>query len=412
MREATISEAYTAEQKRLHQNPDYGQASVVYAPAVKQIMTTLKLQSLSDYGAGKQRLRTELDKLGMRGYRYFPYDPAFPDYGPPQPADLLCCIDVLEHIEPDYLPAVLRELRSLTMRYGFLSVTTRPAKKTLSDGRNAHLIQRPTSWWLPRFCEHYDIVQLDSTTESFAVIVTPRRPAESDTAARGLWPATQFNAPPRVAYEDPDYHQRYEKALAATKTRDNPMRRMRYFGIEQAVRAVADVEGDACEIGCLAGHSAWLAADAFRRLSKPLTFHLCDSFEGLSDYTDNDRGAGGALPDINRETLKCPEHLVQQNLAEFGFIRTHKGWIPEPFKALQDTRFCYAHIDVDLYEPTRDSIRFVWERLNPKGVVLFDDYGSRVFPGARRAIDEFFKGRKDFFLHEQPAGQAIAVKIA
>lgn len=146
-------------------------------------------------------------------------------------------------------------------------------------------------------------------------------------------------------------------------------------------------------------------------MGKKLTFHLCDSFEGLSEYTEKDRNKSGALPTFAGKDFKCPEDQVKQNLAAFDFIRTHKGWIPEPFKALQDARFCYAHIDVDLYEPTRDSIHFIWERLNPKGVVLFDDYGTRIFPGARVAIDEFFKGRKDYFLHEQPAGQAVAVKL-
>lgn len=228
---------------------------------------------------------------------------------------------------------------------------------------------------------------------------------------RILWPTTQFNAAPRVSYEHPAYHARYEKALAATGTRDNPMRRMRYYGIEQAVvHASKNVQGDAIEIGCLAGHSAWLAADGFRRAGRQLTFHLCDSFEGLSDYTEKDR-PGGVTPSINPAALKCSEDVVRKNLSEFDVFKFHKGWIPAPFEALQDARFCYAHIDVDLYEPTRDSLSFVWERLNPRGILLFDDYGSLLFPGARAAIDEFFSGRQDFFLHEQPAGQAVAVKI-
>lgn len=68
---------------------------------------------------------------------------------------------------------------------------------------------------------------------------------------RMMWPAAQFNSQPRVVYEELGYHQQYEKALVATRVADNPMRRMRYFGIAQAVRSIADVPGDACEIGCL-----------------------------------------------------------------------------------------------------------------------------------------------------------------
>jgi len=35
-----------------------------------------------------------------------------------------------------------------------------PAGKVLSDGRNAHLIQKPLSWWLPKLCERFEILEL------------------------------------------------------------------------------------------------------------------------------------------------------------------------------------------------------------------------------------------------------------
>jgi hypothetical protein len=108
---------------------------------------------------------------------YFPYDPAFPAYGEPQPADLVCCIDVLEHIEPDYLEAVLDDLRAITVRFGFFSFATGPALKTLPDGRNAHLIQQPASWWLPRLCGRFEIAHLQRLPRGFWVIVEPLNPA-------------------------------------------------------------------------------------------------------------------------------------------------------------------------------------------------------------------------------------------
>jgi len=35
-----------------------------------------------------------------------------------------------------------------------------PAAKVLSDGRNAHLIQKPSSWWLEKFIKYFDIISL------------------------------------------------------------------------------------------------------------------------------------------------------------------------------------------------------------------------------------------------------------
>ena len=104
---------------------------------------------------------------------YRPYDPAFPDYGAPRPADLVCCIDVLEHIEPDYLGNVLEDLSRITVGHGFFSIHTGPATKRLADGRNAHLIQQPASWWLPRLCLWFEVDALQRSPGGFFIIVSP-----------------------------------------------------------------------------------------------------------------------------------------------------------------------------------------------------------------------------------------------
>ena len=91
-----ITPDYLAEQQKLHANPDYGVASLAFAPIVAQLIRDNGWRSVSDYGAGKKRLQQGLPEV-----EYFPYDPVFPEYGEPKPADLVCCIDVLEHIEPE-----------------------------------------------------------------------------------------------------------------------------------------------------------------------------------------------------------------------------------------------------------------------------------------------------------------------
>ena len=60
-----------------------------------------------------------LQRNGINPVEYYPFDPAFEEYGEPQPADLVCCIDVLEHIEPEKLENVLLELSKITLNFGF-----------------------------------------------------------------------------------------------------------------------------------------------------------------------------------------------------------------------------------------------------------------------------------------------------
>ena len=154
-----ITENYKRLQSQLHaDNPAYGSASVFFAPAVAMAIEQENAIEILDYGAGKGRLIPELNRLlPNRRLKFFLYDPAIPAWcDPVEPREFVACIDVLEHIEPECLDAVLDDLQRLTARAGFFTVHTGPAVKILADGRNAHLIQKPAEWWIleklaPRF---------------------------------------------------------------------------------------------------------------------------------------------------------------------------------------------------------------------------------------------------------------------
>jgi hypothetical protein len=166
-----ISEEYLCLQKELHLDPNYGVASLQIAASVKKIFEDLNFKSISDFGAGKKNLEKGLLRLGLKNFEYYPYDPVFPEYGSPKEADLVCCIDVLEHIEEVYLSNVLDELKKITIKIGFFTIATKPASKFLRDGRNAHLIQKPASWWLPMMCSRFEIELLQNAPLGFLLIV-------------------------------------------------------------------------------------------------------------------------------------------------------------------------------------------------------------------------------------------------
>lgn len=172
-----ISEEYLKMQQELHLNPSYGTASLHFASTIATIIKEQNIQSLSDYGAGKKKLLKGLISHGINLKNYYPYDPAFPEYGAPKQAELVCCIDVLEHIEPELLDNVIQDLANITTNLGFFSIHMGPAIKFLSDGRNAHLIQKSSSWWLQKLIKHFEIMHLQSHSimgPGFWVAVMPK----------------------------------------------------------------------------------------------------------------------------------------------------------------------------------------------------------------------------------------------
>jgi hypothetical protein len=142
-----ISNEYREANKRLHEtNPRYGSSSAKWAPKVLELLRSTQSKTVLDYGCGKGNLRAALPELEIREY-----DPAVPGKdAEPKPADLVMCTDVLEHIEPDCLNDVLAHIRSLTLGFAFVNIATRPAIKTLPDGRNTHLIIQSEAWWRAR----------------------------------------------------------------------------------------------------------------------------------------------------------------------------------------------------------------------------------------------------------------------
>ncbi len=139
-----ISTEYLAANRTLHaDDPTYGTSGWKYASDVLRLCQSYATLSILDYGCGKGTLAAALDPFPIAGY-----DPAVPEFAaPPEPADIVVCGDVLEHIEPEHLPAVLAHVRSLTRRVTLWVIATRPASKTLPDGRNCHLIVQGAPWW-------------------------------------------------------------------------------------------------------------------------------------------------------------------------------------------------------------------------------------------------------------------------
>jgi hypothetical protein len=147
-----ISTAYVTQQKALHASPDgYGHRGHDWAVPVARLITQRVVSSVLDYGCGQGSLVRALKALPIMGVRFAEYDPAIPGKdGEPGFADLVVCTDVLEHVEPDKLDAVLAHLKLLARRLVFAVIALRDATRTLPDGRNAHLIIETADWWRSR----------------------------------------------------------------------------------------------------------------------------------------------------------------------------------------------------------------------------------------------------------------------
>ena len=195
---------------------------------------------------------------------------------------------------------------------------------------------------------------------------------------------------------DSGFDKIYARALAATGNCPSPLkRRHRFHTLLELLSRSFPLEGESAECGCYRGMSSYLMCSRLRQQEPSFsgkTYHIFDSFQGLSAPTFDDD-----VPDDhpNAQSLRimttagffsAPLSTVKQNLQEFPDIAFHPGWIPFCFWGLPDSRYRFVHLDVDLYDPTLESLEYFHPRMARGGIIVSDDYG---WPGARRAIDEF-----------------------
>ncbi|MBL6936044.1 MAG: class I SAM-dependent methyltransferase [Alphaproteobacteria bacterium] len=175
---ALITDNYRDLNRHLHEsNPEYGTSAHKWAAQIAPLIEQFESRSVLDYGCGKQTLHKALAGIvDGKSIAWQNYDPAIEGLDtPPDPADFVVCSDVLEHIEPDCLDAVLDDLRRCTLKACFLLVATGPAVKTLADGRNAHLIIESYEWWLPRLWARFRLYRfIDLDDDLFMAVVTPK----------------------------------------------------------------------------------------------------------------------------------------------------------------------------------------------------------------------------------------------
>lgn len=146
---ALISPDYVREQQILHESDAYGSRGFNWGYLVAGIAKIEGCRTILDYGCGKGTLGRTLTDAGLACHSY---DPAVEKFAKrPMPADLVVSVDVLEHIEPVCLDAVLDHIAGLTVRVLFVAISTIKAKRFLTDGRNAHLLVEDGAFWRPKF---------------------------------------------------------------------------------------------------------------------------------------------------------------------------------------------------------------------------------------------------------------------
>jgi hypothetical protein len=172
----------------------------------------------------------------------------------------------------------------------------------------------------------------------------------------------------------------------------------RYLYFKDMVEKVQTVEGDIVECGVSVGHGALLFTLFSDYIGKPRIYYGFDSFEGFPDPVEKDE----ITPIKGKSFWANPSATVLKVLNDGRLgediirerIRLIKGWFDQTLPGYQG-RIALLHLDCDLYESYKLSLESLYDKVQPGGVIMFDEYGDDRWPGATKAIDEFFQNKPE-----------------
>jgi hypothetical protein len=196
----------------------------------------------------------------------------------------------------------------------------------------------------------------------------------------------------------------------------SPVEIGRFLYLHELVCKTVGVEGDIVECGVGKGFSLALTALSVMVTQDSRNLWGFDSFEGFPEPTEEDRSPKDLQAGHYAVPMEVVQDLLARHLRSDHFIRTRitlvKGFFEEALPQAPVKKISLLNLDVDLYESYRFCLETLYPRLSPGGIVTFDEYVRESFnyPGAAKAINEFFADKQVEFLRDPYYGKYYVIK--
>jgi O-methyltransferase len=167
-----------------------------------------------------------------------------------------------------------------------------------------------------------------------------------------------------------------------------------------------EVPGAILEVGVWRGGTGALIAARAAGLGLEDTVYLCDTWTGVAKTGEVDIYYRDGKHD------DASQAIVERLVTRMGLsnVELLQGVFPEDTgERISDRNVRLCHCDVDVYESAKGVLEWVWPRLAPGGVVVFDDYGFPACPGVTKLVDEQ-RMREDRLVLHNLNGHGLIVK--
>ena len=173
------------------------------------------------------------------------------------------------------------------------------------------------------------------------------------------------------------------------------------YMVYSIAKSQRELDGDMAEVGVYQGGSAKLVCE----VKGDRKLFLLDTFIGLPELSDADTHFGKKHWKKNQFNDTSLE-AVKDYLSSYENVQIIKGEFPKTADSINDSKFSFVHLDVDLYKSTIECLKFFYPRLVQGGIILVHDYHS---DGIQKAFKEFLQSNKAQLI-ELTGSQCMIIK--
>ena len=161
-----------------------------------------------------------------------------------------------------------------------------------------------------------------------------------------------------------------------------------------------NIAGDITELGCYNGNTSIMIQKLLEHFKSAKEFHVYDSFEGLPELSNQDKGttfAKGSCSTTKDNFIRNFSSLK----VKLPFI--HQGWFEATLEKELPDKVCFAYLDGDFYSSILYSLEMLYPRMPEGGIAVIDDYTAATLPGVKNACDIFFSDKAEkieFIIYE------------
>jgi Macrocin-O-methyltransferase (TylF) len=192
----------------------------------------------------------------------------------------------------------------------------------------------------------------------------------------------------------------YENGFYATA---DPSRFSKFITHLEFFKQTSTVRGEILEFGIFKGNSffRWIKfRDLLEQTSsrKVIGFDIFGDFpeakfdgdkQRRDDFVEETNGGKSISLEEMQELLDKQSLSKNVELVKGDILVTLKDYLNKN----PHLKISLLHIDVDLYEPVKEILEQLYDRVSTGGIIILDDYGT--FAGTNKAVDDFFNNKAE-----------------